>query len=95
MSFWDELFSNCTGGLILNHKRTLIAEIRASVRGKARSIQGVGAFRDCRRHCPIGQGGGGRNLMAIPLLALKVRFVEVCELHQMAQEAGCQNGFAP
>jgi hypothetical protein len=34
MSFWDELFSNCTGGLILNHKRTLIAEIRASVRGK-------------------------------------------------------------
>ncbi len=34
MSFWDELFSNCTGGLILNHKRTLIAEIRASVRGR-------------------------------------------------------------
>jgi hypothetical protein len=34
MSFWDELFSNCTGGLILNHKRTLIAEIRAAVRGR-------------------------------------------------------------
>lgn len=34
MSFWDSLFSNCTGGLILNHKRTLISEIRASVRGR-------------------------------------------------------------
>ena len=34
MSFWDELFSNCTGGLILNHKRALISEIRASVRGR-------------------------------------------------------------
>jgi hypothetical protein len=33
MSFWGELFSNCTGGLILSHKRTLIAEIRASVAG--------------------------------------------------------------
>jgi hypothetical protein len=32
MSFWESLFSNCTGGLILNHKRTLISEIRASVR---------------------------------------------------------------
>lgn len=32
MSFWESLFSNCTGGLILNHKRTLIAEIRSSVR---------------------------------------------------------------
>ncbi len=34
MSFWDSLFSNCTGGLILNHKRTLISEIRGSVRGR-------------------------------------------------------------
>lgn len=34
MSFWDSLFSNCTGGLILNHKRMLISEIRASVRGR-------------------------------------------------------------
>jgi hypothetical protein len=34
MSFWDELFSNCTGGLILNHKRARISEIRASVRGR-------------------------------------------------------------
>jgi hypothetical protein len=34
MAFWDELFSDCTGGLVLNHKRMLISEIRASVRGR-------------------------------------------------------------
>jgi hypothetical protein len=30
--FWEDLFSDCTGGLILNHKRVLIAEIRAKTR---------------------------------------------------------------
>jgi hypothetical protein len=34
MTFWESLFSTCTGGLILNHKRALIAEIRTSVRGR-------------------------------------------------------------
>jgi hypothetical protein len=34
VGFWEELFSNCTGGLILNHKRILIAEIRSKARAK-------------------------------------------------------------
>jgi hypothetical protein len=32
--FWEDLFSDCTGGLILNHKRILIAEIRNKTREK-------------------------------------------------------------
>lgn len=30
--FWEDLLSDCTGGLILNHKRILIAEIRNKAR---------------------------------------------------------------
>ncbi|MGE0239276.1 MAG: hypothetical protein AB7F09_13300 [Parvibaculaceae bacterium] len=30
--FWEDLLSDCTGGLILNHKRILIAEIRKTAR---------------------------------------------------------------
>jgi hypothetical protein len=30
--FWEDLFSDCTGGLILNHKRILIADIRKKAR---------------------------------------------------------------
>lgn len=30
--FWEDLLSDCTGGLILNHKRILIAEIRNTAR---------------------------------------------------------------
>jgi hypothetical protein len=32
--FWEDLFSDCTGGLILNHKRILIAEIRKTARAR-------------------------------------------------------------
>ena len=32
--FWEDLFSDCTGGLILNHKRILIAEIRSKTRAR-------------------------------------------------------------
>src|SRR5262245_5215700 len=30
--FWEDLLSDCTGGLILNHKRILIADIRKTTR---------------------------------------------------------------
>jgi hypothetical protein len=30
--FWEDLLSDCTGGLILNHKRILIADIRRTTR---------------------------------------------------------------
>jgi hypothetical protein len=32
--FWEDLLSDCTGGLILNHKRLLIAEIRDKTRAR-------------------------------------------------------------
>jgi hypothetical protein len=32
--FWEDLLSDCTGGLILNHKRILIAEIRDKARAR-------------------------------------------------------------
>lgn len=32
--FWEDLFSDCTGGLILNHKRILIADIRNTTRAR-------------------------------------------------------------
>jgi hypothetical protein len=32
--FWEDLLSDCTGGLILNHKRILIAEIRNKARAR-------------------------------------------------------------
>lgn len=32
--FWEDLLSDCTGGLILNHKRVLIAEIRDKTRAR-------------------------------------------------------------
>jgi hypothetical protein len=34
LGFWEDLFSDCTGGLILNHKRLLIAEIRDKARAR-------------------------------------------------------------
>jgi hypothetical protein len=32
--FWEDLLSDCTGGLILNHKRILIADIRNTTRAR-------------------------------------------------------------
>jgi hypothetical protein len=32
--FWEDLLSDCTGGLILNHKRILTAEIRDKARAR-------------------------------------------------------------
>jgi hypothetical protein len=32
--FWEDLLSDCTGGLILNHKRVLIADIRKATRDR-------------------------------------------------------------
>ena len=32
--FWEDLLSDCTGGLVLNHKRILIAEIRDKARAR-------------------------------------------------------------
>ena len=32
--FWEDLFSDCTGGLILNHKRMLIGEMRSKTRAR-------------------------------------------------------------
>lgn len=32
--FWEDLLSDCTGGLILNHKRLLIAEMRDKTRAR-------------------------------------------------------------
>jgi hypothetical protein len=32
--FWEDLLSDCTGGLILNHKRILIADIRKTTRAR-------------------------------------------------------------
>ncbi len=37
--FWEDLFSDCTGGLVLNHKRLLIAEIRDKARARLDNFQ--------------------------------------------------------
>jgi hypothetical protein len=37
--FWEDLLSDCTGGLILNHKRILIAEIRKKTRERLDSFR--------------------------------------------------------
>lgn len=37
--FWEDLLSDCTGGLVLNHKRILIAEIRDKARARLDSFR--------------------------------------------------------
>jgi hypothetical protein len=37
--FWEDLLSDCTGGLILNHKRLLIAELRDKTRARLDNFQ--------------------------------------------------------
>jgi hypothetical protein len=37
--FWEDLLSDCTGGLILNHKRLLIGEIRDKTRARLDNFQ--------------------------------------------------------
>ena len=37
--FWEDLFSDCTGGLILNHKRILISEMRSKTRARLDSFR--------------------------------------------------------
>jgi hypothetical protein len=37
--FWEDLLSDCTGGLILNHKRILIREIRDKTRARLDSFR--------------------------------------------------------
>jgi hypothetical protein len=38
-SFWNDLLSKCTAGVILNHRRTLLADIGRAVRNRLNSFQ--------------------------------------------------------